>query len=191
MPRNRASTAFAIAAFVTGILVWFTNPPSLSGAGGLASLIIGASAFIYFAAWLTTLLMRDELEKMPEEEFERIVLRSEQLAHEPQRAREATEFELIVADALDRLPPDFQDVLRDVPVIVSQRGHEFHAYGHYYGDSVAGGRYEQRIVIYQDTLVRDFGWDPEILVQQVERTVRHEVAHHLGWNESGVRGLGL
>jgi hypothetical protein len=25
----------------------------------------------------------------------------------------------------------------------------------------------------------------------VERTVRHEVAHHLGWNEPGVRGLGL
>jgi predicted Zn-dependent protease with MMP-like domain len=191
MPRNRASTAFAIAAFVTGILVWFTNPPSLSGAGGLASLIIGASAFIYFAAWLTTLLMRDELEKMPEEEFERIVLRSEELAREPQRAREATEFVLIVAEALDRLPEDFQEVLRDVPVIVSQRGHEFHAYGHYYGDSVSGGRYEPRIVIYQDTLVRDFGWDPELLGQQVERTVRHEVAHHLGWNEPGVRGLGL
>jgi predicted Zn-dependent protease with MMP-like domain len=191
MPRNRAGSAFAISAFVTGIIVWFADPPSLSGAGGLLSLIIGASAFIYFTAWLTTLLMGDELEKMPDEEFERIVMRSEELAREPHRASEATEFELIVADALDRLPPDFQDVLREVPVIVSQRGHEFHAYGHYYGDSVAGGRFEHRIVIYQDTLVRDFGWDHELLAQQVERTVRHEVAHHLGWNESGVRGLGL
>lgn len=206
MPRNRAndrdrpaaftigrrpSTAFAIAAFVTGIVVWFVNPPSLSGAGGLASLIVGASAFIYFTAWITTLLMGPDLDRLPEDEFERIVLRSEELAREPQRAREATEFELIVAEALDRLPEDFQDVLRDVPVIVSQRGHEFRAYGHYYGDSVAGGRYERRIVIYEDTLVRDFGWDPELLTQQVERTVRHEVAHHLGWDESGVRGLGL
>jgi predicted Zn-dependent protease with MMP-like domain len=191
MPRNRAGSAFAIAAFVTGMLVWFTNPPSLSGAGGLLSLLIGSAAFIYFAAWLTTLLMRDELEEVPEEEFERIVLRSEELAREPQRAREATEFELIVAEALDRLPPEFQEVLRDVPVVVSQQGHEFHAYGHYYGDSVAGGRFEHRIVIYQDTLVRDFGWDHELLAQQVERTVRHEVAHHLGWNERGVRSLGL
>jgi predicted Zn-dependent protease with MMP-like domain len=191
MRQKRPGSAFAIAAFVTGIVVWFVNPPSLSGAGGLASLIIGTSAFIYFTAWVTTLLMGDELDGMPEEEFERIVLRSEELAREPQRAREATEFELIVAEALDRLPPDFQEVLRDVPVIVSQRGHEFGAYGHYYGDSVAGGRYERRIVIYQDTLVRDFGWDPELLAQQVERTVRHEVAHHLGWDESGVRGLGL
>jgi predicted Zn-dependent protease with MMP-like domain len=191
MPRNRAGSAFAIAAFVTGLIVWFVNPPSLSGAGGLASLIIGMSAFIYFAAWLMTLLMRDELDQLPEEDFERIVLRSEELAKQPQRAREATEFELIVADALDRLPPEFQEVLRDVPVIVSQRGHEFGAYGHYYGDSVAGGRYERRIVVYQDTLVRDYGWDPETLAQQVERTVRHEVAHHLGWNERGVRSLGL
>jgi len=191
MPRNRAGSAFAIALFVTGLIVWFVNPPSLSGAEGLASLLIGSTAFIYFAAWLTTLLMSDELDAVSDEEFERIVVRSEQLAREPQLAHEATEFELIVANALDRLPEDFQEVLRDVPVIVSQRGHEFHAYGHYYGDSVSGGRYEHRIVIYQDTLVRDFGWDPEVLAQQVERTVRHEVAHHLGWNESGVRSLGL
>jgi predicted Zn-dependent protease with MMP-like domain len=191
MARNRAGGAFAIAAFVTGMVVWFVNPPSLSGAGGLASLVIGVAAFIYFTAWLTTLLMGNELDRMPEEEFERIVRRSEELARQPQLAHEATEFELIVAEALDRLPADFQEVLRDVPVIVSQRGYEFGAYGHYYGDSVAGGRYEHRIVVYEDTLVRDFGWDRERLAQQVERTVRHEVAHHLGWNEHGVRSLGL
>ncbi len=191
MPRNRAGSAFAIALFVTGLVGWFLNPPSLDGAEGLGSLLLGAFAFIYFAAWLTTLLMGDDLDAVSEEEFERIVRRSEELAREPQLAREATEFELIVANALDRLPEEFQEVLREVPVIVSQRGHEFHAYGHYYGDSVAGGRYEHRIVIYQDTLVRDFGWDPEVLAQQVERVVRHEVAHHLGWNESGVRSLGL
>jgi predicted Zn-dependent protease with MMP-like domain len=191
MARNRAGSAFAIAAFVTGMVVWFVNPPSLSGAGNLASLVIGATGFIIATAWITTRLMGSELDELPEEEFERIVMRSEELARRPQMAREATEFELIVADALDRLPEQFQEVLREVPVIVSQRGHEFHAYGHYYGDSVSGGRYEHRIVIYQDTLIRDFGWNHEVLVTQVERVVRHEVAHHLGWNESGVRGLGL
>lgn len=191
MARDRAGGAFAIAAFVTGMVVWFINPPSLSGAEGLLSLLIGATAFVIVTAWLTTRLMDSELDALPEEEFERIVRRSEELARQPQLAHDATEFELIVAAALDRLPPDFQDVLRHVPVIVSQRGHEFRAYGHYYGDSVAGGRWEHRIVIYEDTLVRDFGRDPEVLAAQVERTVRHEVAHHLGWNESGVRGLGL
>ena len=46
-------------------------------------------------------------------------------------------------------------------------------------------------MLYQDTLERDFGWDPELLRAQVERTLRHELAHHIGWNEPGVRGLGL
>ncbi|MGZ5332520.1 MAG: metallopeptidase family protein [Solirubrobacterales bacterium] len=45
--------------------------------------------------------------------------------------------------------------------------------------------------IYEDRLTRDFGHDPALLRAQVERTVRHEIAHHLGRNESGVRGLGL
>jgi predicted Zn-dependent protease with MMP-like domain len=189
MARNRVGTAIAVSAFVTGVVIWFINPPSLSGAGGLASLIIGATAFTLVVAWLTTLLMGRDA--MPEEEFERIVVRSEELARQPRLAREATEFEVIVADAIDRLPPEFQQLLEDVPVVVSQRGAEAGAYGHYFGDSVAGGRFERRIVIYQDTLVRDFGWSPEALVAQVERTLRHEVAHHIGWNESGVRGLGL
>jgi predicted Zn-dependent protease with MMP-like domain len=48
-----------------------------------------------------------------------------------------------------------------------------------------------RIVIYQDTLERDFGWDPDLLRAQVERTLRHELAHHLGWHERGVSELGL
>jgi predicted Zn-dependent protease with MMP-like domain len=189
MVRNRVGSAIAVAGFVTGMVVWFINPPSLSGAGGLASLIIGATAFVFAAAWLTVRMMGRDV--IPEEEFERIVLRSEELARRPAAAREATEFELIVADAIDRLPDEFQPLLEDTAVIVSQRGGEVGAYGHYFGDSVAGGRYERRIVIYQDTLVRDFGWDPDVLAAQVERTLRHELAHHLGWNEGGVRGLGL
>lgn len=48
-----------------------------------------------------------------------------------------------------------------------------------------------RIVVYRDTLVRDFGHDPVLLKAQITRTVRHELAHHLGWDEPGVRGLGL
>jgi predicted Zn-dependent protease with MMP-like domain len=101
------------------------------------------------------------------------------------------EFESLVADAIDALPDEFQKVLERVAVVVSDRGVEAHAYGHYFGDGVARERYEDRIVVYRDTLERDFGHDRALLAKQVERTLRHELAHHLGWDERGVGGLGL
>ena len=128
---------------------------------------------------------------MSEEEFERLVRRSEELARRPELAREATEFELLVSDAIDNLPEEFRRLLEHTPVVVSNRGAEAGAYGHYFGDTVARGHYEDRIVLYQDTLERDFGHHPDLLAAQVERVLRHELAHHLGWDESGVRELGL
>ena len=105
--------------------------------------------------------------------------------------RDLDEFEALVADAIDALPEDFQKLLEKVPVVVSDRGFEDRAYGQYFGDGVAREGYEDRIVIYRDTLERDFGHDRELLARQVERTLRHELAHHLGWDEPGVGGLGL
>jgi predicted Zn-dependent protease with MMP-like domain len=183
-----ALRAAAIAAFTVGVLLMFLHPPSLSGAGGLLTLIVAVIAFLLIVAWGTVALMGDG---MSEEEFERLVRRSEELAREPSLAEEATEFDLLVADAIDRLPPEFRALLDHTAVVVSRRGAESRAYCHYFGDTVARGYYEDRIVLYQDTLERDFGHDSELLRAQVERTLRHELAHHLGWNESGVRGLGL
>lgn len=101
------------------------------------------------------------------------------------------DFESLVADAIDRLPEQFQKVLESVAVVISDRGTEVYAYGQYFGDGVSQERYEDRIVIYQDTLERDFGHDQALLARQVEQTLRHELAHHLGWDEDGVGGLGL
>jgi predicted Zn-dependent protease with MMP-like domain len=100
-------------------------------------------------------------------------------------------FESLIVDAIDRLPDEFQEVLAKVAVVVSDLGTEAQAYGQYSGDGVARERYEDRIVIYRDTLERDFGHDRDLLARQVERTLRHELAHHLGWDEQGVGGLGL
>ena len=105
--------------------------------------------------------------------------------------RELDEFEALVADAIDALPDEFQAVLAKVAIVVSDIGEEAHAYGQYFGDGVARENFEDRIVIYRDTLERDFGHDRELLARQVARTLRHELAHHLGWNERGVGGLGL
>ena len=165
------------------------NPPSLSGAEDLISLVAGAVALMIATAAVTVWLT--ERDSMSEREFERLVERSEHLAQEPQAALQQNEFESLVAEAIDELPQEFRAALEQVPVVVSQLGTEHRAYGHYYGDTIARDNYEERIVIYQDTLERDFGHDPDVLRAQVTRTLRHEVAHHLGWGEKGVRGLGL
>jgi predicted Zn-dependent protease with MMP-like domain len=181
--------AAAIAAFTVGTLLLLLNPPSLSGAGGLIAVVVGALALILLGAWVTvSMIGRDS---MSEADIERLVERSELLARRPPEENEMSEFDQLVADAIDRLPPEFQKVLESVPIVVSTHGSEFRAYGHYYGGSIAVGDREHRIVLYQDTLERDFGFDTDMLRAQVERTLRHEVAHHLGWGERGVRGLGL
>ena len=181
--------AGAAALFAVGLLLLFLNPPSLSGAEGMAVFVGGGIMLMLLTAWASVALTGSD--SMPEHEFERLVRRSEEMAATPSLRADAGEFDLLVADAIDQLPDDFQRLLDDTPVVVSQRGREFGAYGHYYGGNYTRGDYEHRIVLYQDTLERDFGHDPELLRAQVERTLRHELAHHLGWHERGVRDLGL
>ena len=177
------------ALFAVGLLLLFLNPPSLNGAQGLAVLFGGAVVLFLGVAWATVALAGSDT--MPEHEFERLVRRVEELAANPELMAETDEFDLLVADAIDALPEDFQRLLDTTPVVVSQLGAENRAYGHYFGDTVARDDYPDRIVVYQDTLERDFGHDPDLLRAQVERTLRHELAHHLGWGEPGVRDLGL
>jgi predicted Zn-dependent protease with MMP-like domain len=101
------------------------------------------------------------------------------------------DFRAIVRSAIDDLPLEFHRALEHVAIVVSDGGASRGAYGLYQGDTVAQDYFHDRIVIFRDTLVRDFGHDPDLLRAQVTRTVRHELAHHLGWGEKGVRGLGL
>lgn len=143
-------------------------------------------------------------EPASEEEFERIVQRSERLARDGTAAEpdemefaeldpyDDEDFEELVRDALDDLPDLLQRALeRNVAVVISDGGRKAGAYGLYHGDTVARDDTPDRIIIYRDTLRRDFGHDPDVLRHEVTRTVRHELAHHLGADELGVRELGL
>jgi predicted Zn-dependent protease with MMP-like domain len=140
----------------------------------------------------------------PEPEFERRVRLSERLARqgpgsgfdEPGSAEldpnDDEEFEELVREALDDLPDWARRALdRNVGVVISDEGSHRGAYGLYHGDGVARDNVPDRVVIYRDTLRRDFGHDPQELQAQVVRTVRHELAHHLGFDELGVGELGL
>jgi predicted Zn-dependent protease with MMP-like domain len=180
--------AAAWTAFFAGLVLLFLNPMDLGRMGNLISIMAGAVAIAIVTAWVTSMAIGKEI---PEPEFRRIVDRSEALAAMPPPEYPPSDFDEIVIQALDELPERFQELLHETPVIVSNRGAEVGAYGHYIGGTIARDGFADRIVIYQDTLERDFGHYPDMLRAQVVRTVRHEIAHHLGWDEEGVRNLGL
>lgn len=180
--------AAALLAFIVGLTMLLLNPPSFAGVGDLLALLAGIVAVVLITAWVTVMLLGDE---MPETEFRRLSDRSEALAKLPPPEQPLSEFDELVVEAIDDLPEELHEVVEGIPILVSHLGHLHHAYGHYIGDTVARDDYRDHIVIYRDTLERDFGHDPELLRAQVQRTVRHEVAHHLGWGEAGVRDLGL
>ena len=138
-----------------------------------------------------------------EKEFEEIVRHSERLAREglavdPDELEfmeldpyDDGDFEELVRDALDELPDLLRNALAHVPVVISDQGRRQRAYGLYQGDGAARDDVHDRIVIFRDTLRRDFGEDPQQLRDQVTRTVRHELAHHVGFDELGVSRLDL
>ncbi|MGH2946743.1 MAG: metallopeptidase family protein [Solirubrobacteraceae bacterium] len=164
----------------------------------LASIVVLAAIIAHLTGRLA-----DYREPADEEEFEQLVRRSEALARdnlaaEPDEGefleldpRNPRDFEELVRQALDDLPDLLLKALDHVAVVISDKGRRHRAYGIYQGDTVARDNYPDRIVIFRDTLLRDFGHDPDELRAQVTRTVRHELAHHLGADELGVRELGL
>ncbi len=164
-----------------------------------------AGAIVVIAVVISAITSRlaSYSEPADDEEFEMLVRRTEQLAREnlavePDESefmeldpRNPDDFEELVRQALDDLPDLLLRALDRVPVVISDKGRRHRAYGLYQGDTVARDNYPDRIVIFRDTLLRDFGHDPDELRAQVTRTVRHELAHHLGADELGVRELGL
>jgi predicted Zn-dependent protease with MMP-like domain len=162
----------------------------------IAAVLIGCAAFVAvrLAGW------RDP---ESETEFEELVLRSEELAREglaadPEESEfmeldplDDKDFEELVRDALDDLPDLLRNALNHVAVVVSDGGRRAGAYGLYQGGQTRRDDTHDRIVIFRDTLRRDFGQDPGLLREQVTRTVRHELAHHVGFDELGVSRLDL
>ena len=209
MPSARRIVSAAVVALCLGLtaVVLFTGwsiDPTVKAIETLA--VVGSVAAVLFGGAITVgLRMADYREPESEEEFEQVVLRAERLAREGIAAEpdesefldldpyDDEDFEALVADALDELP----DLLRalvenhNVAVVISDGGRRRGAYGLYHGDGATRDDVPDRIVIYRDTLRRDFGHDPDLLREQVTRTVRHELAHHVGFDELGVRDLGL
>ncbi len=202
-----AIAALTVGLGVTSVIAGFSDSAPIRLIQGIAVfgagavLIGGAAVFVMFrlAGWK---------DPESEEDFEALVQQAERLAaagswgdeddgelepddDEGQPITEEEDFRALVRSAVDDLPLEFHRALEHVAIVVSDGGWRRQAYGLYQGDTVAHDFFHDRIIIFKDTLLRDFGHDPDALRAQVTRTVRHELAHHLGWDEKGVRGLGL
>ncbi len=172
-------------------------------------LVLGLAAIgvLLTAAAFVAVRLAGWREPESEEEFEAIVRRAEELGREglavdPDETEfmeldplNDEDFEELVRDALDDLPDLLRNALRHVPVVISDKGRQAGAYGLYQGGqgriNAFGPPAHDRIMIFRDTLRRDFGHDPELLRERVVKTVRHELAHHVGFDELGVSRLDL
>ena len=208
-PPTRRILFAAVIALCVGLsavvlLQGFSADPTVKTIETLAIVVLGV-AVIFGGAMAIGLRLADWREPTSEEDFEQVVLRSERLAREGLAAEpdetefldldpyEVDVFEELVRDALDELPDLLRNLVENhnVAVVISDGGRRRRAYGLYHGDGATRDDVPDRIVIYRDTLRRDFGHDPDLLRHQVTVTVRHELAHHIGFDELGVRDLGL
>ena len=194
-----AGVALVIGISVAFVLSPTSGSPVVRAIELVAVIVLGVLAMAAVVALVTGWLAgwRED-----EAEFELVVRRAERLAVDnlavdPDELEfleldplRDDDFEELVRDALDELPDLLRNALDHVAVVISDSGRRAHAYGLYQGDRT---RREQpgRIVIFRDTLRRDFGADADLLREQVVRTVRHELAHHVGFDEMGVGELGL
>ena len=199
-----ALAALTLALGAASLIAGFSDSFPVRLIQGLA--VFGAGAVIIGGAVVLTMIrLAGWREPESEMDFEAIVQRAERIAagdalddtdydvddEDLFDPYEDEDFKALVRGAIDELPLEFHRALEHVAIVVSDGGRRQRAYGLYQGDTVAQDYFHDRIVIFRDTLLRDFGHDPELLKAQVTRTVRHELAHHLGWDEKGVRRLGL
>jgi predicted Zn-dependent protease with MMP-like domain len=200
---SQLGRGIATGLFVALVVGVVANPPAHSGLVRLLELIaIVVLGFVALATVVELVISHIAGWQDSEQDFELKVRRSEELARDdlawdPQESEFLAldplidaDFEELVRDALDDLPDLLQNALDHVAVVISDGGRRAGLYGLYQG---GGGRTDaaHRIVIFRDSLRRDFGYDATALREQVTRTVRHELAHHVGFDELGVRELGL
>jgi predicted Zn-dependent protease with MMP-like domain len=108
---------------------------------------------------------------------------------------EPAKFEDMVVAALDSLPEDLGRLMRNVAVTVEHDPGPPGLLGLYQGipltsrTSQYAGVLPDRITIYRQAICAICGSEAEV-VEQVRRTVIHEVAHHFGIDDARLTELG-
>lgn len=108
---------------------------------------------------------------------------------------EPERFEAMVGDALDRLPAELGRLMRNVAVTVDHDNGPPGLLGLYRGVPLTrrtthySGAFPDRITIYRRAICAACRTDAEV-VEQVRRTVIHEVGHHFGIDDQRLHELG-
>ena len=106
-----------------------------------------------------------------------------------------TEFEALVSNALDSIPPELGDSMENVVVVVEE-GSDPNLLGLYHGIPLTergpiaySGVMPDRITIYRAPLCAR-AHDADDLARSVRVTVLHEVGHYFGLDDARLRELG-
>ena len=207
--RERSSTNLrrvgfaAIVAMALGLLVvllaqGFSTEGAVRGVEDAALGVVVVAAMIGSLAFIAV-RMANWRDPVSDQEFDRIVRRAEEQAEQnlvvdPEESEfmvldplNDRDFDELVREALEEIPDLLHNALRHITIVVSDGGRRADAYGRY--EAQRGGA--DRLVVFRDTLRRDFGHDAEALREQVTRTVQYEMAHHVTLSELGVGRLEL
>ena len=104
-------------------------------------------------------------------------------------------FEEMVTEALDGLPPDLGELMTNVAVTVQHEQGPRGLLGLYRGIPLPSrnrgyaGVLPDQITIYRRAICAVCETEPEV-VEQVRRTVIHEIGHHFGIGDARLRELG-
>ena len=96
------------------------------------------------------------------------------------------EFEQLVRDALEAIPPELRAGISNVEIVIDDDPPDDpHILGLYQGVPLTRrsrwySNLPDKITIYRAQLEKFYGTDREVLEPQVRRVVWHELAHHFG-----------
>ena len=108
---------------------------------------------------------------------------------------DAQSFEVMVSQALDSLPPELGGVMRNVAVTVQHDPGPAGLLGLYEGVPLTArtSHYSavlpDRITIYQQAICAICATENDV-VEEVRRTVIHEIGHHFGIDDARLHTLG-
>jgi len=101
-------------------------------------------------------------------------------------------FEQLVERSLDELPDRVIEALDNVAICIEATSEDGDKLGEYVGvprverSDMDIALLPDRIILYQTAIEEECGDDAQTIEEEIRRTIWHEIAHHLGWDEDAL-----